>query len=465
MKKHLLSFTHLGESIAAKKRQQYHIQKFMTCFKDGHDDLEVKKLADGVIERVMEIKGIKDLPTMITTLYETGTKISELETKQGKLFAEDSEYGKFKKETNEVLLDIKSLLEKGDDKTPAEKEMSFKGQLMAAFETKKAEIDKIVANPRDKHDWVRLETKAVITESMLATIEAATSPTQTSLTTNTGFISKIRHRILTYLANVSVGTIAVDLPYAMWIEEFDEEGTAIFIAEGTTKTQLSVNYKEKTMRAVKIAVFTKITTEFLRNLPQLVSFIQNNLLKRLDIATEDGLFNGTGPGNEQLQGLFSYAVPFTGGGITGVPFVNELDVIDALGTQAEKAYHIPTGVFVSLSLTGKLALLKDTIGNRIFPVGTDMTKIKIHGMSIIGSAAFENEALANGSRLFVGGDLTVINVSFLESLNIQIGLDGNDFTQNKKTLLLEQILVQFVSANDAAGLITGNFDTAMGLIG
>jgi hypothetical protein len=61
---------------------------------------------------------------------------------------------------------------------------------------------------------------------------------------------------------------------------------------------------------------------------------------------------------------------------------------------------------------------------------------------------------------FIGGDLSVLNVLIREELGIQIGLDGNDFINNKKTMLLEKRVVQFASANDTGCLIKGQFDVA-----
>jgi hypothetical protein len=63
-----------------------------------------------------------------------------------------------------------------------------------------------------------------------------------------------------------------------------------------------------------------------------------------------------------------------------------------------------------------------------------------------------------GGNDFVGGELEVINVRFRQGMRIQIGLDGNDFTNNKKTILLEQRLVQFVSANDTPVLVKGTLE-------
>jgi hypothetical protein len=57
--------------------------------------------------------------------------------------------------------------------------------------------------------------------------------------------------------------------------------------------------------------------------------------------------------------------------------------------------------------------------------------------------------------------MTVLNVLFREQLTIQIGLDGNDFINNKKTILAESRLVQFASANDTPCLVKGVFEDAI----
>ena len=62
---------------------------------------------------------------------------------------------------------------------------------------------------------------------------------------------------------------------------------------------------------------------------------------------------------------------------------------------------------------------------------------------------------------FVGGDLKAAHVLFREQANIQIGLDGNDFINNKKTILIESRLVQFVSANEVPLIVKGDFATAI----
>jgi hypothetical protein len=92
---------------------------------------------------------------------------------------------------------------------------------------------------------------------------------------------------------------------------------------------------------------------------------------------------------------------------------------------------------------------KTTDGQYILPAGVN---VDAQGnISAWGVPLYRTEAslLYDGVTYdFFGGDLAVIQVGFTGAMTVQIGLDGNDFISNKKTILVEQELVQFVSAND-----------------
>lgn len=269
-----------------------------------------------------------------------------------------------------------------------------------------------------------------------------------------------------YLESVAIGGLSVERPYAMWIEELDEQGEPIFIGEGDAKTQLSVRYEEREKKAKKIAVYGKVTTEMLRYLPQLISYIQNNLVKRMDIKTEDQLFNGDDAG-DNLKGILAYATAFDGGvGLSGgvgmvglVSTPNSSDVYRAIALQVENNYGIATKVFVKPTFLALNDVEKDSEGRYILPPFRTADGRMIAGIELIGTSA-----LNSTDYDFVGGDLSVVNVAFLSQTGITIGLDGNDFTTNKKTILVEQELVQFVSANDTQVIVKGTFEDAIDLL-
>jgi len=324
---------------------------------------------------------------------------------------------------------------------------SIKSALTAAFAEKKNEIDLIVKG--DQKASLRLTLKEVVPMQVDNTIGAGS--TQVSITENTGIISPIRKREMTYLANVSVGSIAGNR--AMWVEETTEEGTPIMLGEGDAKTQLSALYVEQTMTVKKIAVYGKVTTEMLADLPQLISYIENNLMKRMDIVIENQLISGGGTG-DNLKGAEEYATAFAAGDLAEtIEGANEYDVIAAVANQSTIAHGMPNAIMVHPTTLAKMKMLKGQDGQYLMPLFATANGLEIAGMKVIPTVAIT-------AGEFLGGDFSVINVLNRDELSLTIGLDGNDFTQNKKTMLAERRLVQFVSANDTAVIIKGDFASA-----
>lgn len=295
--------------------------------------------------------------------------------------------------------------------------------------------------------------KSPVTIGTGNTIGANGSASHSLLTVNTGIISQIRKRILTYLGSVSAGTISNQ--YAQWVEELDEQGNPVFLAEAAGKPQVSVRYEEREMKARKVAAFVKVTKEMLRDLPQLISYVQNNLIRRIDIVTENGLFSGDGLGTN-LKGLISYATAFTGGGLkTAKP--SNADVFRALALQVEKAFGTANAVFVRPDILAEMDVEKaDDSGSYLIPPFKD-------GTNLAGMRLIPTMGLPNGTD-FVGGDLTVVQVRFREGMTLEMDRTGDDFTNNLYTILAEQELVQFVSANDTNLLVKGDMATALAAI-
>lgn len=421
---------------------------------------KVKKTAKDLLEE-FKTASAAERKTMAD---EIKTLTDQLKTMEASFKA--SEGFKYKEMTEEVQRLAGELKALQENPQADKKFKSFNEALEDAYKEAKPEIDKILKNGGRQEGPLHIVIKVPVTMQTDNTIGAVGSASHYSLTSNTGIISTLRKRLLTYLQNVSVGGLSVDRPYAMWIEELDEQGTPIFIGEGDDKTQLSVRYEEREAKAKKIAVYGKITTEMLRYLPQLTSYINNNLLKRMDIKTEDQLFNGDNVG-DNLKGILSYATAFDGGvGVAAEPGLvgavedpNIYDVLRALVLQVQNSYGDASGVWVSFSTLANMDVEKDSEGRYLLPPFRTADGTIVAGVKLIGT-----NALAGTDYDFVGGDLSVVHVEFLYQLGLQIGLDGNDFTKNKKTILAEQELVQFVSANDTQVLVKGDFETAKALL-
>lgn len=350
------------------------------------------------------------------------------------------------KATNEEIVKLKGLTEKAQDTTLTSGHKTLRDALESAFTTKtaKEKIDKLLNGESVK---LVITVKSADTITTETTIEAG--DTQVSLTQNTGIISTIRKRELRYEAFVSPGSISNKK--ALWIEEVDEEGTPIMIGEGDTKTQLDVQYVERTMDVKKIAVYGKVTTELLADLPQLISYIESNIVKRMDIVIENQLFSGNGTG-DNLKGAISYASAFNAGSLADtIVDANELDVMEAIAAQVKRAFGNPNAIFVHPDTVSRIKLIKDDNGRPVWKDYVTITgQLVISGMSVI-----ETAAITAGN--YLGGDLSVIKKLNRDELGITLGLNGDDFIKNMRTMLCERRLVQFVSANDTACLVAGTF--------
>lgn len=400
---------------------------------------EGKKMLDGYFEN--SIKGLK---------VKQGEKEVELSTVLADL----------QKQHDALSTKVKNGGEDGEKKNK-----SFKAALEAGLAEAKDKIDAILKNGGKQEGPLMIEVKEAVVMGDYNTIEAAGSASHYTLTSDTGIVSTIRKRILRYLEGVAVGGLSVDKPYAMWIEELDEQGAPIFIGEGDDKTQLSVRYEEREMKAKKIGVYGKVTTEMLRYLPRLISYIQNNLVKRMDIKTEDQLISGDGNG-DNLKGILSYATAFDGGagtagdGLAGlVVDPNIYDVLRAVALQVQNSYGIAFRIFVTPDTIANMDVEKDLEGRYLIPPFKSMNGTVVAGMELVPTLG-----LIGTNYDFVGGDLSVVHVEFLYQTSIQIGLDGNDFTKNLKTILVEQELVQFVSANDTQVIVKGDFASAIEIL-
>jgi HK97 family phage major capsid protein len=333
-----------------------------------------------------------------------------------------------------------------------EKALEAKDTLKAVVSEKLSD-DKFIESI-EKGNKERIAFKSPIVVSNTATIEAQGSASQTSLTTDTGIVSVLRKRLGTYLENVMTGTLDVETPFSMWMEELDEQGNPTFVSETGEANQLSVRYEERVMKAKTVSVFGVITKDFMRYSSKLVNYVQNNLMKRLALKMEDDLFDGDGQGNT-LNGVLSYASAYTGGGLK-VDKPTETDVLRGLLLQVFKAHGQSSLIFVRPEIIAQLDVQKDEEGRYNFnPI--------VNGNQIKGVRLVETTALNGTDFDFVGGDMSAVNVEFLLDLEMEIYRDNDPKTRNFN-IVLEQQLTQFVSANDTQVLVKGTMATAKGLI-
>jgi len=351
-------------------------------------------------------------------------------------------------------------------KSAVEKEVKsedFRSAFIKAYEPIQKEIARLKSEPNARLKaplTFEINEKTVGAISLASTISNVASSGQVTISEFTGVVSPIRQRLLTYLSNVSVGAIGTQ--YAVWVEEYDQEGTPVFIAEGIEKTPLDVQYKEQRAKVEKIGVHMKVTMELLEDAAYLASYIQQNGVKRVETVIENQLFTGNGS-SPQLQGLLGKSTTFTGGSMAGgVESATNWDVIHGIIAQVRAANGSVNGIFVE---TGQYHLMlseKDADKQYILPAG--VTFDAQGGINAWGVRIIPTNALTGTAADFVGGDLSVINVRLRSGLQVAIGESGDDFIDNLKTVRIEQRLVQFVSANDVSVLVKGTFAAAKAIL-
>jgi HK97 family phage major capsid protein len=343
------------------------------------------------------------------------------------------------------------------------KSEDFRSAFVKAYEPIQKEIARLKSEPNARLKaplTFEINEKTVGSISLASTISNVASSGQVTISEFTGVVSPIRQRLLTYLSNVSVGAIGTQ--YAVWVEEYDQEGTPVFIGEGIEKTALDVQYKEQRAKVEKIGVHMKVTMELLEDAAYLASYIQQNGVKRVETVIENQLFTGNGT-SPQLQGLLSKSTTFTGGSMAGgVEAASNWDVIHGIIAQVRAANGSVNGIFVE---TGQYHLMlseKDLDKNYILPAG--VTFDAQGGINAWGVRIIPTNALTGTAADFVGGDLSVINVRLRSGLQVAIGESGDDFIDNLKTVRIEQRLVQFISANDVPVLVKGTFEAAKSIL-
>lgn len=368
-----------------------------------------------------------------------------------------------KEEIGRIAGELKALKEQ-PSKTVNEKGFSTMEEAVYFALKGKSEEIKAYANALkagQKPDPISIEIKesgeSTTTAGLFNTIEAG--ETQVTISEFTGEITTSLKRSVKYFAHVSTGPIGGS--FAIWIEQVDENGKPLPVGEGKKKPLANRLFEEKNAKVKKIAVASKLTTELLEDLPQLVSAIVDVFRQDFDIEVEDQMFNGLGTGVNP-QGAFGLATAFTGGSNAGqISDPNELDVLESLALQVKEAEGQPEAVFIHPSTMSKIKLIKDQVGR---PVWKDYVTIKEGTERFVISGLVVEETTAVSAGDFIGGQTSFLKVRFRTGVRIRFGETEDDMLTNKETFVIEQRLVQYASANHTPAIIKGDFATAKGLI-
>jgi HK97 family phage major capsid protein len=255
---------------------------------------------------------------------------------------------------------------------------------------------------------------------------------------------------------INVGRISK--PYASWAEQRNRDGGAGQTAEGAAKTQADFDVVEAQKKVEKITSFIKTSKENLDDIAYMTDEINNELLELVELKLDADLLSGSGT-TPALKGILEYATTFSVAGSVlalGIDQANDFDVIRAAVWQVANGglgKFQPNYVLLNPATAAKMDMTKLTDGQYVIPPFTTANGQRIAGLTVI-----ENTGVTAGD--FLVGDFNKSNLRIKEDLNIQVGFDGSDFTNNLVTILAELRAVHYIKGNHTGAFIKGTFSTA-----
>jgi HK97 family phage major capsid protein len=245
-------------------------------------------------------------------------------------------------------------------------------------------------------------------------------------------------------------TQSTSSPLIVWINKVNEEGNAAFIGEGDLKPLRSFEIAKETSNAKKIAVRFRVSTEALDDVSFLAAEIRKDGIQEVDEQTAAKLLTGTGTGDEP-KGLTLYAVPYALTTVKGED-PDRYGAIRAAIAQVRSMKFKANAAFINPIDAANMDLKKAGSGNGQYVLPPFTTA---DGQRIGATAIVESDEIPVGKVLV--GDMSRFHIRMYKGKQVQIGLDGDDFSHNMRTVLVEQRLHAYVKSVDAGAFVYDDF--------
>jgi len=240
-----------------------------------------------------------------------------------------------------------------------------------------------------------------------------------------------------------------------WVYQANKDGAAGGTDEGATKNQIDFDLVVASQAVVKRTAYIKVSTEMLDDIDFIESEIRNELMRELMLDVESTAYSGNGTA-PALNGIRTVATAFAAGTFAGtVDNANSADVLRvAINQIAIANQEAPNAVLMHPSDITALKLLKVSSTDKryvdtLMYIGDTLT---IEGIPMIGST------LVTAGTYLVGN----FNLSVLyqkQGVMINIGLDGNDWTKNMRTIIAEWRGALVTKNNNRTAFVKGTFAT------
>ena len=389
---------------------------------DQIDSKELKKSLDEATQSIeelkSEIKGLADSKSVNDRLKEFGDTIVRIKAATEK--------------TKDGKREIKSL---GDQIADACKE----------FVVESNGVKRIIVEALKEKGGVKFDVVMKAASTPVMTTGGA--PVAGGVTIDDQISVEPRKRAsIRDLANVA----SISTPSVVYAQLKDVEGDAAWVPEGGLKPSMTAEVDTVSLTAGKIALTAKITTEVMQDIPQLEKEIEAEILNKIGLKEEDGIFNGTGSGG-QIQGVGDSLPAFSLTGIEISKSPNMYDAIVAAYTQivstSNMAYS-PNAIRMNPVDYANMQLTKNDNGDYIRP-------FKIGDELITGLRVVQNPNVPVGS--FQMGDFRYLFIRDYVVLSLNFGWENDDFTKNLVTILGEKRMLAYIKSQYKTAFVTDTF--------
>ena len=260
---------------------------------------------------------------------------------------------------------------------------------------------------------------------------------------------------------VSLATVSsTGSPLFSYTEMLPKEGGYAFVAEGAVKPQIDFQWQNRFAEPKKAAAYEILTEEAVTDIVRMEATARDYLAKQHNLFKANSIYFGAGTGVTPT-GATVYGRTFVAGSMANaVATPNFMDVVNACitdiyTTQAftDQASYMANVVMINpVDFYVQLVSAKDGQGLPLYPQAGLFNEVRIGGVSI------RPWSKIPAGKIFVA-DMKVYNVINYVPFSIRIGFTGDQFIENKFTMLGESRYFAFVKNLDQAALIYDDIAT------
>lgn len=410
--------------------------------KEKMEGLEIAEEMAGFLNEKSKAKSDE-----LESLVESKASKDDIEKLREDLLADRMEQ---MKSLNEVLKE-QGIAIKRLTKPQAESKLTFGDQVLKALEANKEKLGKLKEGQKSeaKENGFDFEVK---TMTNAGSVTGGNIPVEDRIE---GFniIPSRPVRLMDVMSSRTTSSNVVS-----WVYQANKTGQAGQTDEAATKNQIEFELVVANETIKKTTAFIKVSTEMLDDITWIQSEIQQELMRELLKAVEQTTYDGDGTGQNH-NGIRTVASAFAAGSFAGT--VDNANIVDVLTAAADQI---------------KVAQEMGAVPNYIFMYPSDVTSLKFEKVSSTDKRYVQRLQMV-GSTLMLDGMIPIIESTLItqgeyligdfrlslsvtrSGVRIDIGLDGNDFTENLRTILAEWRGLTIVKNNDRTAFVAGDFAT------